>query len=83
MSYFKFLDIVINSNLLSSAKYQGDVLKRLQNLNQRREEIEGRILVSMTKIEERTASISKEITAVLEGRIDDIEEIAHEQLPKD
>jgi len=57
-----------------STKAQKEQWVRLDNLNQRRVGIETQILSSMKSIEQRTANVSSEMTAMLDGRLEDLQE---------
>ena len=57
-----------------STKYQKEQWIRLDNLNKKRAGIEAQILASMKSIEQHTANLISEMTAMLDGRIGDLKE---------
>ncbi|RDL36898.1 uncharacterized protein BP5553_06250 [Venustampulla echinocandica] len=51
------------------------LLERLETLNNRRENLEKLILTSVSHIELQTKNISSEIVAMLQGRLEELEEL--------
>jgi ribosomal protein S4 len=62
------------ANTCARMKSRKELWKRLNELNKRREVVEAQIIASMKTVELETNVIRHEISAVLEGRIQDIED---------
>jgi hypothetical protein len=55
-----------------STKSQKALWQRLDDLNKRRQTLEGQILASMKSIEDHTINMTKEMAAVFKGRTEEI-----------
>ena len=59
--------------IFKSTKSQRELWVRLNEMNKRHQDLEGKILASLKSIEQQTRNIAVELDVVFKGRIEDIE----------